>query len=246
VNRLPILIYSAVAILCAGFVRGFSGFGFSMIAMITLSFVLSPIEIVPMILLWEVTASIWLLPRVWRQVDWVSIVWLLVGVLIGTPIGVYLLTRIPAKPMQAAIAGSIIILVAAIWWGFKISKHTGRVAAGGVGIVSGILNGGATIGGPPVVLFYYSTKTAPSRARASLIAFFLATDFFTAVICITQGLVTSKSLSLTGMLLIPLIIGLTLGSRSFFKMNPEVFRRQVMVLLVVLSIASFVQAFFPA
>lgn len=240
----PTLAFSATAVLGAGFVRGFSGFGFSMITMISLSFLMSPAEIVPMILLWEVIASTWLLPRIWHQVDWVSIAWLLLGVLIGTPIGVYFLTRIPAKPMQAAIAGMVIVLVLAVWCGFRISSNAGRVTAGGVGVVSGILNGGATIGGPPVVLFYYSSKSDLSRARASLIAFFLATDLFAASICATQGLFTSKSLSLTGMLLIPLVIGLTLGSKSFFKMDPEVFRRRVMAILVILSIGSLMQAFF--
>ncbi|MCG6910115.1 MAG: sulfite exporter TauE/SafE family protein [Deltaproteobacteria bacterium] len=238
----PSLFYVAMAVLFAGFVRGFSGFGFSMIVMISLSFVLSPAEIVPMILLWEVAASTWLLPQVWRHVDWISIGWLLFGVLIGTPIGVFALTRIPPKPMQAIIAVAVILLVVAVWRGFRIGGNVSRVTTGGVGLISGILNGGATIGGPPVVLYYYSAKNDLQRARASLIAFFLATDLFAAVICATQGLMTIKGLKLTGMLLIPLVVGLTLGSRSFFKTDPEVFRRRVMALLIVLSIASFLQA----
>jgi uncharacterized membrane protein YfcA len=213
-----------------------------MIVMISLSLVLPPAEIVPMILLWEVSASVWLLPRVWRQVEWISIFWLLMGVFFGTPIGVFLLTRIPAKPMQAGISAAVIFLVILLWRGLRIANKGGWMTAGLVGMASGILNGGATIGGPPVVLYYYSSKTDLSRVRASLIAFFLATDLFAAIICTTQGLLTSKSIALTGILLIPLVIGLTLGSKSFFKTDQEIFRRRVMVLLVILSIASLIQA----
>ncbi|MCG6910848.1 MAG: sulfite exporter TauE/SafE family protein, partial [Deltaproteobacteria bacterium] len=223
----PVLVYAAIALLFAGFIRGFSGFGFSMMVMISLSFVLAPAEIVPMILLWEVLASAWLLPQVWRDVDWISIGWLLAGVLVGTPIGVYTLTQVPAKPMQAIIAVTVIFLIIAVWRGFRISENVGRAATSGVGVVSGILNGGATIGGPPVVLFYYSAKNNLKRARASLIAFFLATDLFAAAICASQGLVTTKGLKLTGILVIPMVIGLTLGSKSFFNLDQEVFRRRV-------------------
>lgn len=240
----PFFLYSATAVLFAGFVRGFTGFGFAMIAMVTLSFVLSPVEIVPMILLWEITASIWLLPHVWRQVDWNSVVLLMAGIVVGTPIGVFLLVRVPAKPMQAAIAITVIVLIIALWRGFRISNNLGRVATGGVGIVSGILSGGATIGGPPVILFYYSSKAHPSRARASLIALFLAMNLFAAAICASQGLMTAKGLKLTGILLIPLVIGLTLGSKSFFNLDQEVFRRRVMVLFAVLAIVSFFHAVF--
>jgi len=123
-----------------------------------------------------------------------------------------------------------------------MGREAGRTTTSVVGMVSGILNGGATIGGPPVVLYYYSVKNDIQRARASLIAFFLATDLFAASICASQGLMTAKGLKLTGMLLMPLVVGLTLGSKSFLKTDPGVFRRRVMALLIVLSVASFCQA----
>jgi len=238
----PVLIFSAVAVLGAGIVKGFSGFGFSMIVMISLSFVLPPVDIVPMILLWEVSADIWLLPRIWRQVGWVSIGWMLLGVSIGTPFGLYLLRNIPAKPMQAGISATVILLVVMIWRGLRIARSSGRLMAVGLGTVCGILNGGATIGGPPAVLFYYSSTRDIASSRASLIAFFLATDLFATGLCATQGLLTAKSVAMTGILLIPLALGLTLGSRSFIRTDQELFRKSVLVLLVVLSIAAFIQA----
>jgi uncharacterized membrane protein YfcA len=238
----PVLIFSAVAVFGAGIVKGFSGFGFSMIMMISLSFVLPPAEIVPMILLWEISADIWLLPRIWRQVGWVSIAWMLLGVSIGTPFGLYLLKHIPAKPMQAGISATVILLVVMIWRGLRIAKNSGRLTAVGIGTVCGILNGAATIGGPPAVLFYYSSTGDLVSSRASLIAFFLATDLFATGLCATQGLLTTKSVAMTGILLIPLALGLTLGSRSFIRTDQETFRKSVMVLLVILSIAAFSQA----
>ena len=118
----------------------------------------------------------------------------------------YFLTQINAKNMQAVISATVILLVVLLWRGLQFGKNAGRLASSSVGMISGLLNGGATIGGPPVVLFYYSLKDDIPQSRASLIAFFLATDLFAAGICATQGLVTVKSLTHTAILLIPLVI----------------------------------------
>jgi uncharacterized membrane protein YfcA len=67
------VVFLGCSILLAGIIRGYSGFGFSMTAVVSLSLVMPPPEAVPMILLLEVAASLWLLPRVWRQIDWKSL-----------------------------------------------------------------------------------------------------------------------------------------------------------------------------
>ena len=59
-----ILAYAAVCIFFAAIVRGYSGFGFSLLAITSISLVLPPVQIVPSIFLMEVTASVHLLPQV--------------------------------------------------------------------------------------------------------------------------------------------------------------------------------------
>ena len=81
-----ILIYTGTAVFIAAVVRGYSGFGFSMISTVSLTLVLPPAEVVPVVLLLEVIASGWLLPQVWRQVDWASLIPLSAGVVLGTPV----------------------------------------------------------------------------------------------------------------------------------------------------------------
>lgn len=46
----------------------------------------------------------------------------------------------------------------------------------GYGGISGLFNGSAAIGGPPVILFFFSSPTHAHVSRASLIAFFLGSD----------------------------------------------------------------------
>ncbi|HEU4826849.1 MAG TPA: hypothetical protein VFS85_10245, partial [Dongiaceae bacterium] len=57
-----VLALSSVAILLAAIVRGFSGFGFSLLSVTAISLVLPVAQIVPSIFLLEIAASINLIP----------------------------------------------------------------------------------------------------------------------------------------------------------------------------------------
>ena len=240
--ELHILVIAAGAVLAAAVIRGYSGFGFSMITVISLSQVFPPVEVVPVILLLEVLASLWLLPNVWRRVHWPSLTWLFVGVVIGTPIGVNLLAQIPARPMRIAIALVVIILVICFWRGVAFQRMPGRAQTTTVGMVSGVLNGATTVGGPPVILFYFSTPAGVAVSRASLIAYFLATDIFAFGVSFLQGLVTTTTMRLAGMLALPLLVGLMLGSRFFHQSKADAFRRKVLLLLSLLATMALLRA----
>ncbi|MBU2645399.1 sulfite exporter TauE/SafE family protein [bacterium] len=236
------LVFAALAVLFAGFVRGFSGFGFSMIVVISLSVVFKPAEIVPTILLLEVTASLWLLPGIWRDINWYSLRWLMAGVLVGTPVGVAALANIPAKPMQIAIAFVVIVLVLMLWRGIPKTVMPGRATTIVTGVISGIVNGGAAIGGPPVILYYFSSPAAAGVSRASLIFFFFSTDVIASLLCTSQGLMRLTNIYLAGIFLVPMIIGVSFGSRAFSQADPESFRKKIMLLLIAISIMIIVKA----
>ena len=237
------LAYAATAVVIAGFIRGYSGFGFSMITVVSLSMVFKPVEVVPVVLLLEIGASSMLLPQVWRKVDWRSLGWLCIGMAVGTPVGVAVLVNVPVQPMRAAIAFIVIILVLLLLSGFSLKKKPGTPATLATGLASGTLNGAATIGGPPVILFFFSSQAGVDISRASVIAYFFATDILASIICLVRGLVLQQTLVLTAALLIPLVIGIQAGNRSFFRTEPETFKKRVMVLLMILSLVSLVRSF---
>ena len=236
-----IIVFSALAVLVAGIIRGYSGFGFSMIATTSMTLVLPPVEVIPVVLVLEILASAWLLPRVWKQIDWKSLSWLFAGVLIGTPPGVYLLAHLPAKPMRAGIALTIIILVVLLWRGYHLKKMPARTGTTATGLVSGLLNGSAAIGGPPVILFYFSSPAGITVSRASIIAYFLGTDSLAWFMSLAQGLVTVKTGILTGILCAPLLLGIFLGNRFFTHSKEGTFKRKVLILLMSLSLAALLR-----
>jgi len=241
---ISVVAFSALAVLVAGVIRGYSGFGFSMIATTSMTLVLPPVEVIPVVLVLEILASSWLLPRVWKQIDWRSLSWLSAGVLIGTPPGVFLLAHVPAKPMRAGIAIAIMFLVVLLWRGFHLKKMPGKSGTAATGLFSGFLNGAAAIGGPPVILFYFSSPAGVTVSRASIIAYFLGTDSLAWVVSLVQGLVTFKTGILTGILCAPLLLGIFLGNRFFTHSKEGAFKRKVLILLMLLALAALLRTIY--
>src|SRR5689334_24266509 len=91
-----LLLLSSIVIFLAAIVRGFSGFGFSLLAITAISIFMPAQEIVPSIFLLEVAASLNLIPSIWREIDWRGIAFLILGYVIGLVPGIYALVHAPA------------------------------------------------------------------------------------------------------------------------------------------------------
>ncbi|HVM95075.1 MAG TPA: sulfite exporter TauE/SafE family protein [Candidatus Acidoferrales bacterium] len=237
---------AAVIVLLAGLVRGFSGFGFSMVAVTGLSLLRPPAEVVPMVLMLEMLASVRLLPSVWRDIDWGSLRLLLMGMLGATPAGVWLLASTSANRMRIVV--SLLVLAAAmgLWSGWRMRRAPSPKLTLATGALSGFLNGTASIAGPPVILFYFSSPAAVTVSRASLIAFFLGTDLVALACGGAFGLVGRSSFVATAALIVPVALGVAIGHRRFHATNPEAFRRMVLLLLIVLSLVGLLRALWPS
>jgi uncharacterized membrane protein YfcA len=237
-----VIAYATLCIFLAAIVRGYSGFGFSLLAITALSLAMAPAEIVPSIFMLEVAASLHLLPGIWREIHWRSIGPLIVGCLVATPIGVYLLAHVSAAPMKIALAIFVLTATALLYWGFALKQMPGRVASTAVGAASGFFNGAFGIGGPPVILFYFSSPAGHVVSRASVIAYFLATDTIGLAFLACEGLVTWDAAWRAVIFLPALLAGIWLGARSFKTADPQRFRRWVLAILATLAILTAVQA----
>jgi uncharacterized protein len=231
-----ILALSSGAIFLAAIVRGFSGFGFSLLSITAISLLMPIKDIVPSIFLLEIAASINLIPGIWREIDGKSLRWLMVGYVIGLPVGGYALINAPQAPAQIALGLFVITTAILMLRGFQLAKTPGSRATTATGIASGVLNGAFGTGGPPVVLFYFSTPGAAAIGRASVIAFFLFTDALGIAYFAWQGIVNTHTFIQFALWMPGLLVGLWLGAHGFRHMNPEAFRTWVLVILIALAL----------
>ena len=101
----------------ASIIRGFNGFGFSATCISGFSFILPPIEIVPIILILEVLISIFMIPYVWNKIDWKFVIQILLGIVIGSPIGLYLLKFLSPNITH------LLICIIVIFFSFLLMKR---------------------------------------------------------------------------------------------------------------------------
>jgi uncharacterized membrane protein YfcA len=236
------LAFSMVAVLVGAFVKGYTGFGASMVWVTGLSLVLPPLQVVPMVLMFEVATSIGLLRHVWREVEWRSLWLVLAGTCVATPLGIYALASVPADALRIALAVIVFVAATLIWRGFALERAPGKTATFGVGLLAGFLNGSMAIVGPPVILFYFATPLGIVVGRASMVTYLLGTDSFGAGMFALQGLVGAEILWRTACFLPILLLGVAAGHRQFVGTSPETFKKLALLLLMGLSIALFARS----
>lgn len=230
---------AAGIIFLAAIVRGYSGFGFSLLSITALSLIFPPTQIIPSIFLLEIAASLHLLPGIWKEVHWRSLWPLMAGAVIGTPLGVAALSRLPEAPMTVALAVFVLLATALLWRGFALKSMPNTPATLAIGAAAGAANGAFGIAGPPVVLFYFASPAGHAAGRASLIVYFLITDVIGLLFMSGEGLVTGDSFIRAALFLPPLVLGVWLGARSFKAADPARFRNIVLGVLAVLALITF-------
>ena len=220
----------------ASIIRGFNGFGFSATCISGFSFILPAIEIVPIILALEVAISIFMIPYIWNKIDWRFVFKILLGIIIGSPIGLYLLKHLSPETTHLSVCLLVIFFSILLMKGYsnqKINNNYGKIFTG---IVSGILNGLSTLGGMPVALFLLITSIQPAVIRGSLAALFFLTDIYAFILSFFSGIVDITTIYRVIPLIIILPMGVFIGNKFFIKSKEETYRKVVFYFLIFISI----------
>ena len=236
-----ILIISTVLI--ASIIRGFNGFGFSATCISGFSFIIPAIEIVPIILILEVLISIFMAPYVWNKIDWRFVFTILIGMAIGSPIGLFLLKYLSADITHLSVCVIIIFFSILLMKGYENIKINNSQTKISVGILSGTLNGLTTLGGMPVALFLLVTSIQPSVIRGSLAALFFVTDVYAFILSYFADIVDMTTIYRTIPLIIMLPIGVFIGNKFFVKSKEEFYRKVVFYFLIFISIFGILRVF---
>ena len=220
----------------ASIIRGFNGFGFSATCISGFSFILPAIEIVPIILILEVFISIFMFPYIWNKIDWNFVFKLLIGIVIGSPIGLYLLKYLSPQTTHLYVCVIIIFFSILLMKGYSNQRINNNRSKIFTGIVSGTLNGLTTLGGMPVALFLLVTSIQPAVIRGSLAALFFLTDVYAFILSFFGGIVDMITIYRTLPLIIILPIGVYIGDKFFIKSREALYRKVVFYFLILISI----------
>jgi uncharacterized membrane protein YfcA len=236
------IYFVVLVVFIASIIRGFNGFGFSATCISGFSFILPAIEIVPIILALEVIISIFMIPYVRNKIDWNFVFKLLIGITIGSPIGLYLLKYLSSDVTHLSVCVLVIFFSFLLMKGYENEKIDNGYAKMFTGIISGTLNGLTTLGGMPVALFLLVTSIQPAVIRGSLAALFFLTDIYAFVLSFFAGIVDITTIYRTLPLIIILPIGVYIGDKFFVKSKEETYRTVVFYFLIFISILGVFRA----
>jgi uncharacterized membrane protein YfcA len=230
----PTLItLAALAALMGGFVRGYSGFGFALAAMPILTLVIPPAAAVPAILLIEVAIGVATIPERRSQVARPVLGYLLLGTIVGTPLGLTALALAPAEAMRLAVGVVVLIAVLVLWQrpSVALARVTGLTSLAGAGFVSGLLNGGTAMSGPPVIIALLGSGLPTQTTRATIMAFVAVSAALGIALAVASGLYTSDALFTTLIMAPCAAVGALAGSAVFAGTGDALYRPASLTIL---------------
>jgi uncharacterized membrane protein YfcA len=232
---------AAIAICVIAFVsgtaRGFSGFGSALIFMPLASSMASPRLVAALLLVIDFIAAAPLLPNAWRQADRKATAVMVAGAFVGVPIGTWCLSQfdpVTTRWIISCFVGALLLLLLS-GWRYRGKDHP--AISVGIGGLAGFCSGLAQTGGPPIVGYWLGRPIASVVARANILLFFGASDFFSLVSYAFTGLITSDSIRFA-LLVGPIYgIGVWFGSQLFGRASEMLFRSICYALIAGAAIA---------
>ncbi len=231
-----------LAVFIAASVRGYAGFGFSAISIGLMSLWRPADELVPIIFMLEVPASLLLLREALRAYSGRWLQALVGGSAFGIPLGIALLSALQGPWLQLAVSGTVCAGASAV----RLGWHPRHADTSGfrwlTGFVSGILNGLSALGGIACAVMLYASTLTPLALRATLTLLFLFTDLYGLVLAWLAGLLQPHMLGTAALWALPLALGIFCGSRFFHASDTSRFRARIFGLLTLLGAVGMVKA----
>jgi uncharacterized membrane protein YfcA len=219
----------------SGTARGFSGFGAALIFMPLASSLAAPRLVAALLLVIDFVSAAPLVPNSFRHADRKATAVMVAGALVGVPIGTWFLSRLDPVTTRWIISGFVTALLALLLSGWRYRGKDHAAISVGVGGVSGFCSGLAQTGGPPIVGYWLGRPLAAPIARANILLFFGASDFFSLVSYGVTGLITLESIRFS-LLVGPIYgIGVGFGASLFGRASDRLFRA-ICYGLIVLSL----------
>jgi uncharacterized protein len=222
------------------------GFGFALFAVPLLAFAIPTKSAVVVVFLNGSVTSLWLAVHLHERIERQTARRLGAGAVIGAPLGVVVLSQVPASTLRLLLG--VTTCLAAIWIvasGRLLPRppapgRRGEVLA--MGVVSGVINTSLATSGPPLVYELRRSGLRGDPFRATISAVFVLSNLIGLPLLALSGLITGLDVGLAGASLLPCVAGIAVGSALGKRMVPSHFAWAVDLLLLTTGVLTIVEA----
>jgi uncharacterized protein len=229
-----------LAVFLGGFVSGVSGFAFSALAGAIILHFYPPTFAIPLMMACALIAQLYSLFKLRRSLEWLKSVPLIVGGMVGMPLGLYVLRSVDAHSFR--IGFGVFLSAYATYMLLWHTTVTARDIGGGgintaIGFASGVL-GGLTAFPGALPTIWCDLRGLPKDVKRGITQPFIATmQFFGFVLATLHGDVSADLAWKIAWSIPALAVGTVFGLGMFGRLNDLMFRRIVLLALLISGLA---------
>lgn len=214
-----------------------SGFGFALIVMPLLTLLLGVQAAAPLVALLGLALYGINLLRYRQGLLWQEVIRLGAAALVGVPIGVWLLSSLEERVVEAGL-GLVLVLFGAYSlarpYGPQLDSSSWAYPAG---FLAGCLGGAYNTPGPPVIVYGSLRQWPRDGFRSVLQALFLVSGVLVVIAHAVAGHLVAPIWNGFAVALPALLAGIVAGALLDQRLDPARFRRLVLAMMVVLGIS---------
>jgi uncharacterized membrane protein YfcA len=226
----------AVVVAAASFVQGLAGFGIGLVSLAFLPFLMDPATAVVLMTVYTVVFTVAIFIPLRRDFTLPGMWPLVVGTVLATPAGVWLLAALSPETLKRLIGLVLLGMVALEWFGLYPRRLAGRGWGLGAGLLAGLIGGAVGTPGPPVILYAAAQDWSARTVKANIQAFLLVNQALILIGYWWAGLLSREVWRFALVYAAPAVLGLAAGMLLFARLDRDRFRRVVFAVLFVSSL----------
>ena len=238
-DSLSLLILVAIALLCAGFIKGVLGLGLPTVAMGLLAVTMSPGQAIAIVIVPAIVTNIWQTFVGPYLRDIVRRLWpLMAGTVIGIWLNAGLLTG-PYAPYGTVILGGLLVIYAIMGMTrlqFVVAPRNEKWIGGIVGLITGVVSAGTGVQVFPSMPYMQAIGMEKDELVQALGVFFTVATVALAFNITASGLLTAATALPGAIAMAASFAGMFIGQAVRSRMQPEVFRRWFLISMIFLGL----------
>ena len=234
----PLFVF--IVVFMSTFVQSVSGFGLALVSMAFLPALIGIHAATPLVALYAILIEVVLLIRFHQELSLREIWKVVVASIIGVPFGVILLRYVSERIALSALGILLIAYAVYALMGKRLPKSDHFALPWLAGFLGGLLGGAYNTSGPPVILYADTQDWSPERFKSNLQGYFIVNSTQVVIGHYLAGNYGQDVLTWLPYAIPAVILGLLIGALLDRHIPPLVFRKIVLVMLIVMGLVNLI------
>lgn len=242
---LSLIAFASGVLLVAGTVKGFLGLGMPTVALALLTLQIETRDAIALVVIPMLLSNVW---QFWRGPDWRGCIrqhWRYAVILAVVVAGTVWVSQSTPDRVLRGVLGALVVVFCLLSWRNRvpaIPAHRVRLFEGLSAGIAGVV-GGLTAAWAPPLAIYLTGLRLDRDAMVQALGFLITAGSVSIFgMFLVTGQSTGADLTLGTFLLLPALIGFSVGERLRHRTDPEQFKRYFLVAFSILGANLLVRA----